>query len=36
MSRPIRGRQLLLIVHQLYKSSEELGTHSLQYAQFPY
>ena len=25
--RPIRGRQLLLIVHQYYKTSEELGTH---------
>ena len=27
MGRPIRGRQLLLIVHQYYKTSEELGTH---------
>ena len=25
--RPIRGRHLLLIVHQFYKTSEELGTH---------
>ena len=27
MNRPVRGRQLLLIVHQFYKTSEELGTH---------
>ena len=24
---PVRGRQLFLIVHQYYKTSEELGTH---------
>ena len=27
MNRPIRGRQLLLIVHQFYKTLEELRTH---------
>ena len=27
MGRPIRGRHLLLNVHQYYKTSEELGTH---------
>ena len=25
--RPIRGRQVLLIIHQFYKTSEEFGTH---------
>ena len=27
MNRPSRGRQLLSIAHQFYKTSEELGTH---------